>query len=148
MVILPIDGATGLLYRFSYTVVTNIVEEALLSLPGKNGFISWQWLPFGILASSLNFRWNCVHIDLFQRHTEHWYLNMVWFFAIWSNDLQTSFWHHPLVSSIYLKGSFPVRYRTTDFTKRCLCHYVLIQSSYWLVWWCSGCIGMGLISTF
>ena len=123
-------GATAFSMVFSYTGGEEIVEHAMLSLPGddKWGFIIFTMLAILILGFFIDFiEISYIIVPILLPVAETLGINPVWFAILIAMNLQTSFLTPPFGFSLfYLKGCAPSSV-TTGQIYRGVLPFILIQ---------------------
>ena len=123
-------GATAFSMVFSYTGGEELVEHAMLSLPGddKWGFIIFTMLAILVLGFFIDFiEISYIIVPILLPVAETLGVNPVWFAILIAMNLQTSFLTPPFGFSLfYLKGCAPANVRTTQIYKGVL-PFILIQ---------------------
>jgi tripartite ATP-independent transporter DctM subunit len=111
-------GATAFSMVFSYTGGEEIVEHAMMSLPGddKWGFIIFTMLAILILGFFIDFiEISYIIVPILVPVADALGINPVWFAILIAMNLQTSFLTPPFGFSLfYLKGCAPSSVRTTQ----------------------------------
>ena len=114
-------GATAFSMVFSYTGGEEIVEHAMLSLPGddKWGFIIFTMLAILVLGFFIDFiEISYIIVPILLPVSEALGVNPVWFAILIAMNLQTSFLTPPFGFSLfYLKGCAPASVRTSQIYK-------------------------------
>ncbi|MCP4969184.1 MAG: TRAP transporter large permease subunit [Arcobacter sp.] len=123
-------GATAFSMVFSYTGGEEIVEHAMLSLPGdeKWGFIIFTMLAILILGFFIDFiEISYIIVPILIPVADTLGINPVWFAILIAMNLQTSFLTPPFGFSLfYLKGCAPSTVRTSQIYKGVL-PFIVIQ---------------------
>lgn len=123
-------GATAFSMVFSYTGGEEIVEHAMMSLPGddKWGFIIFTMLAILILGFFIDFiEISYIIVPILLPVAETLGVNPVWFAILIAMNLQTSFLTPPFGFSLfYLKGCAPASVRTSQIYKGVL-PFIAIQ---------------------
>ena len=123
-------GATAFSMVFSYTGGEELVEHAMLSLPGddKWGFVIFTMLAILILGFFIDFiEISYIIVPILIPVAETLGINPVWFAILIAMNLQTSFLTPPFGFSLfYLKGCAPAGVRTSQIYKGVL-PFILIQ---------------------
>ena len=123
-------GATAFSMVFSYTGGEELVEHAMLSLPGddKWGFIIFTMLAILVLGFFIDFiEISYIIVPILLPVADTLGVNPVWFAILIAMNLQTSFLTPPFGFSLfYLKGCAPAGVRTSQIYKGVL-PFILIQ---------------------
>ena len=123
-------GATAFSMVFSYTGGEELVEHAMLSLPGddKWGFVIFTMLTILILGFFIDFiEISYIIVPILIPVAETLGVNPVWFAVLIAMNLQTSFLTPPFGFSLfYLKGCAPASVRTSQIYKGVL-PFIAIQ---------------------
>ena len=123
-------GATAFSMVFSYTGGEELVEHAMLSLPGddKWGFVIFTMLTILILGFFIDFiEISYIIVPILIPVAETLGINPVWFAVLIAMNLQTSFLTPPFGFSLfYLKGCAPASVRTSQIYKGVL-PFIAIQ---------------------
>lgn len=123
-------GATAFSMVFSYTGGEEIVEHAMMSLPGddKWGFIIFTMLAILVLGFFIDFiEISYIIVPILLPVADALGVNPVWFAILIAMNLQTSFLTPPFGFSLfYLKGCAPDGVRTTQIYKGVL-PFIAIQ---------------------
>ncbi len=123
-------GATAFSMVFSYTGGEELVEHAMLSLPGddKWGFIIFTMLAILVLGFFIDFiEISYIIVPILLPVADTLGVNPVWFAILIAMNLQTSFLTPPFGFSLfYLKGCAPSGVRTSQIYKGVL-PFILIQ---------------------
>ncbi|NVJ53078.1 MAG: TRAP transporter large permease subunit [Campylobacteraceae bacterium] len=123
-------GATAFSMVFSYTGGEEIVEHAMMSLPGddKWGFVIFTMLAILILGFFIDFiEISYIIVPILLPVAETLGINPVWFAILIAMNLQTSFLTPPFGFSLfYLKGCAPAGV-TTGQIYRGVLPFILIQ---------------------
>ena len=123
-------GATAFSMVFSYTGGEEIVEHAMLSLPGdeKWGFIIFTMLAILVLGFFIDFiEISYIIVPILLPVADTLGINPVWFAILIAMNLQTSFLTPPFGFSLfYLKGCAPAGVRTSQIYKGVI-PFILIQ---------------------
>lgn len=114
-------GATAFSMVFSYTGGEEIVEHAMLSLPGdeKWGFVIFTMLAILVLGFFIDFiEISYIIVPILLPVADTLGINPVWFAILIAMNLQTSFLTPPFGFSLfYLKGCAPAGVRTSQIYK-------------------------------
>jgi len=123
-------GATAFSMVFSYTGGEELVEHAMLSLPGdgKWGFVIFTMLAILILGFFIDFiEISYIIVPILLPVADALGINPVWFAILIAMNLQTSFLTPPFGFSLfYLKGCAPSSVRTSQIYKGVL-PFIVIQ---------------------
>ncbi|WP_072679451.1 TRAP transporter large permease subunit [Arcobacter sp. LA11] len=123
-------GATAFSMVFSYTGGEELVEHAMLSLPGdgKWGFIIFTMLAILVLGFFIDFiEISYIIVPILLPVADALGINPVWFAILIAMNLQTSFLTPPFGFSLfYLKGCAPSSVRTSQIYKGVL-PFIAIQ---------------------
>ena len=123
-------GATAFSMVFSYTGGEELVEHAMLSLPGdgKWGFIIFTMLAILVLGFFIDFiEISYIIVPILLPVADALGINPVWFAILIAMNLQTSFLTPPFGFSLfYLKGCAPASVRTAQIYKGVL-PFIAIQ---------------------
>ncbi len=123
-------GATAFSMVFSYTGGEELVEHAMLSLPGdgKWGFIIFTMLAILVLGFFIDFiEISYIIVPILLPVADALGINPVWFAVLIAMNLQTSFLTPPFGFSLfYLKGCAPAGVRTSQIYKGVL-PFIAIQ---------------------
>ena len=130
MVFAILIGATAFSMVFTYTGGEEIVETAMLNLPGDEtmGFIIFTMLAIFILGFFIDFiEISYIIIPILLPVAESLGINPVWLAILIAMNLQTSFLTPPFGFSLfYLKGCAPPSVKTTQIYKGVL-PFIAIQ---------------------
>lgn len=114
-------GATAFSMVFSYTGGEEIVEHAMMSLPGddKWGFVIFTMLAILVLGFFIDFiEISYIIVPILIPVAETLGINPVWFAILIAMNLQTSFLTPPFGFSLfYLKGCAPAGVKTSQIYK-------------------------------
>ncbi len=123
-------GATAFSMVFSYTGGEEIVEHAMMSLPGddKWGFVIFTMLAILVLGFFIDFiEISYIIVPILIPVAETLGINPVWFAILIAMNLQTSFLTPPFGFSLfYLKGCAPAGVRTSQIYKGVI-PFIVIQ---------------------
>lgn len=123
-------GATAFSMVFSYTGGEEVVEHAMMSLPGddKWGFVIFTMLAILILGFFIDFiEISYIIVPILIPVAETLGINPVWFAILIAMNLQTSFLTPPFGFSLfYLKGCAPTGVTTSQIYRGVL-PFILIQ---------------------
>ncbi len=124
-------GATAFSMVFSYTGGEEIVEHAMMSLPGDDkwgGFVIFTMLAILVLGFFIDFiEISYIIVPILIPVAETLGINPVWFAILIAMNLQTSFLTPPFGFSLfYLKGCAPAGVRTSQIYKGVI-PFIVIQ---------------------